>query len=67
MFGGHFLSIYETTGGALSCKNLANRSSELYSFEELAISTNKKHGAFFKPMEEWVVPLKEWVRLKSNE
>ena len=64
-FGGHFLSVYETTDVALSCKRLADRSNALLSFEEFAISTNKEHGAFFKPMEEWVAPLKEWIRLKA--
>ena len=64
-FGGHFLSIYETTDAALSCKKLADRSSALLSFDELAITTNKEHGAFFKPMEEWVTPLREWIQLKA--
>ncbi len=64
-FGGHFLSIYETTDVALSCKRLADRSNALLSFDELAISTNKEHGAFFKPMEEWVAPLREWIRAKA--
>jgi len=65
-FGGHFLSIYETSDVALSCKKLANRSNVLLSFEELAISTNRGHGAFFKPIEEWIRPLREWIQLKSS-
>jgi len=65
-FSGHFLSIYETTDGAKSCKQLSDRSEELLSFEEVAISTGKKHGAFFKPMKEWIVPVKKWINLKSN-
>ena len=64
-FGGRFLSIFETTDVALSCKQLADRSSALLSFDELAITTNKEHGDFFKPMEEWVTPLREWIQLKA--
>jgi len=65
-FGGHFLSVYETTDVALSCKQLANRSNGLFSFEEVAISTNKEHGAFFTPMLEWIVPVREWIHSKSS-
>ncbi|MBV1910320.1 MAG: alpha/beta hydrolase [Kangiellaceae bacterium] len=61
-FGGNFLSIYETTDGARSCQQLADRSSELRNFKEIAISTGKGHGAFFTPLKEWLVPLKIWIK-----
>lgn len=57
---GNLLSIYETTDSVLSCETLAKRS-ELTSFEEVAISTGKEHGAFFRPLPEWVEPLKQWI------
>ena len=65
-FSGHFLSIYETTDGAKSCKQLSDRSKKLLSFEEVAISTGKKHGAFFKPMNEWIQPVKKWISSKRG-
>ena len=39
-----------------SCAALAGRS-RLASFEEVAISTGKKHGAFYQRLPEWVGPL----------
>jgi hypothetical protein len=59
--GGNLLNIYETTDTVLSCNVLAKRS-DLKSFKEVAISTGKKHGAFFTPREEWIGPLKTWIR-----
>ena len=62
--GGHFLSIYETTDAVRSCAKLAERS-RFTSFEEIAISTGKKHGAFFQPLPESVRPLRAWIE-KTN-
>lgn len=61
VLGGNLLNIYETTDTALSCGALAKHS-DLRSFNEIAISTGKKHGAFFTPRAEWVKPLKQWIR-----
>lgn len=63
---GNFLSIYETTDGASTCKKLKNRSPNLISFDEISISTGKEHGAFYRPIAEWVVPVKQWIKEKSN-
>jgi pimeloyl-ACP methyl ester carboxylesterase len=60
IFGGNFLSIYESTDAFGSCEKLAARS-HLTSFKEIALSTGKKHGAFFVPRPEWVQPLKAWI------
>jgi hypothetical protein len=62
--GGNLLSIYETSDELRSCRKLAARS-HLKSFKEVAISTGKKHGAFFQPLPEWVRPLKAWIA-KTN-
>lgn len=62
--GGNFLSIYETSDSLGSCEKLAARS-HLQSFEEVPISTGKKHGAFFQPLPEWIRPLKAWIA-KTN-
>lgn len=58
--GGRFLSIYETTDGAGSCERLAERST-LDSFHEFAITTGKKHGAFYTPLEDWISPIANWI------
>jgi hypothetical protein len=43
-----------------------NRSPELISFDEISISTGKEHGAFYRPISEWVVPVKQWVKEKNS-
>jgi hypothetical protein len=60
VLGDPVLSIYETTDVVGSCAGLARRSG-LKSFEEIAISTGKRHGAFYRPLPEWLVPLKAWI------
>jgi hypothetical protein len=59
--GGRVLSIYETTDVAGSCAKLAARSLKLVSFEEIAITTGRSHGAFYTPLPEWMQPLKRWI------
>lgn len=60
VLGGNFLSIYETSDVVGSCAKLAARS-HLASFKEIAISTGRKHGAFYQPLSEWLLPLKAWI------
>jgi hypothetical protein len=60
VLAGPVLSIYETTDVVGSCVELARRS-ELVAFEEIAISTGKRHGAFYQPLPEWLAPLKAWI------
>jgi hypothetical protein len=60
VLGGPVLSIYETTDVVGSCAGLARRSG-LAAFEEIAISTGKRHGAFYQPLPEWLAPLKAWI------
>ena len=63
--GGNLLSIFETTDVMGTCAQLAQHSSLLESFEEVSITTGQTHGAFFRPLDEWVLPLKKWIR-KTN-
>jgi hypothetical protein len=60
ILGGNLLSIYETSDELGSCAKLAARS-HLTSFQEIAISTGKIHGAFFQPLSAWLQPLKAWI------
>lgn len=64
ILGGNLLSIYETSDELGSCGKLAGRS-HLKSFQEVSISTGKKHGAFFQPLPQWIQPLKSWIA-KTN-
>ena len=58
--GGRLLSLYETSDSVGSCATLAARS-HLASFNEIAISTGKSHGAFFQPQTVWMDPLRQWI------
>lgn len=58
---GRVLSIYETSDDVGSCNLLEARSPMLREFKEIAISTGKEHGAFYRPIDEWLVPLKRWI------
>jgi hypothetical protein len=60
VLGGHVLNIYETTDLVGTCEKLGSRG-ELLSFKEIAITTGRKHGAFFQALPEWVEPLKAWI------
>ena len=59
--GGDLLKIDDTTDSVRERSVLAKRS-HLTSFKEVAITTGKKHGAFFQPRPEWIDPLKAWIR-----
>jgi hypothetical protein len=64
ILGGNLLSIYERSDELAPCGKLVARS-HLKSFKEVAISTGKKHGAFFQPLPQWLLPLKAWIA-KTN-
>ena len=64
---GQVLSIYETSDGVGSCQFLIDRSKQVKSFEEISISTGKEHGAFYRPMPQWLVPVKEWLKKNKHE
>jgi len=58
---GRIYSIYETSDSVGSCQFLMDRSKAVSSFKEVSISTGKEHGAFYRPMKEWVIPVKQWL------
>ncbi|CAM4093377.1 alpha/beta hydrolase [Pseudoalteromonas byunsanensis] len=59
---GHVLSVYEQSDRAQSCAALDKRSTQTRSFNEIMINTGLEHGAFYRPMNEWVTPVKAWVK-----
>lgn len=58
---GDFHSIYETSDGNGSCQFLVDKSDKVNTMQEIAISTGKEHGAFYRPIPEWIVPVKNWL------
>lgn len=59
---GHIYSIFETTDSVGSCGNLTkNNVKTVTSFQEISITTGKDHGAFYRPIDAWVKPLKSWL------
>jgi hypothetical protein len=60
---GNLLSIYETSDDVGSCHHVVSRSPDaISSYQEIAISTGKQHGAFYTPDPTWLMPLKEWIK-----
>ncbi len=59
---GHLFSMYETSDTVGSCNDVVDRSPEsITSYQEISISTGEEHGAFYRPIDEWVVPVKQWI------
>ena len=60
---GNLLSIYETSDTVGSCQDVVKRKPmALSSFKEYEISTGNGHGAFYRPRDEWIVPIKQWLK-----
>jgi len=59
---GAVFSIYETSDTVGSCQFLLKQSTEVSIFKELAITTNRSHGAFYSPNPVWLTPLKQWLK-----
>lgn len=59
---GRILSVHEASDTiSESCKSLADQPEQPKSFEEIKISTGKRHGAFYTPLPAWVNPVLDWV------
>ena len=60
---GHLYSIYETSDAVGSCNEVVARSGDtVTSYKEISISTGKEHGAFYRPIEPWLTPVKAWLK-----
>jgi predicted alpha/beta superfamily hydrolase len=63
---GHVFSIYETSDTVGSCSQVVERSGkQVTSFQEITISTGKEHGAFYRPLDAWVLPIKDWLKRRN--
>jgi hypothetical protein len=58
---GKIYSMYETSDRVRSCQFLIDQSPQVTSFKEIAISTGQGHGAFYRPIPEWIIPVKAWL------
>ena len=55
--------MYETSDSVGSCNKVVARNPDaVVSYQEIAISTGKDHGAFYRPIPEWIVPVKKWLK-----
>jgi len=64
---GHVSSIYETSDFAGSCQFLRDRNEQVQSFRETSISTGKEHGAFYRPLPQWLKQVKEWLKSTPDQ
>ncbi len=58
---GNFFSIYETSDGKQSCLSLFMDVSCRTGFKELALDIGKGHGFLYRPYEDWMKPLVQWI------
>ncbi|CAH9056027.1 hypothetical protein PSECIP111951_01374 [Pseudoalteromonas holothuriae] len=61
---GHVLSVYEKSDDSKSCSKLDEKSRQTRSFTEIQINTGLSHGAFYRPIKEWVDPVKQWIKTR---
>lgn len=65
-FYGNILSIYEKSDGAGSCLSLKNKSTGINHYKEIELNTGMRHGFLYKPLNEWIVPAKQWAAGNYN-
>jgi hypothetical protein len=58
---------FENSDAVGSCQFLIDRSNRVNTFKEISIVTGKQHGAFYNPLPEWVVPVKNWIKSTSSK
>jgi len=58
---GNFLSIYERSDSYGSCRDYFEERDCRSGFNEVALDMGIGHGFLYKPYEEWVMPLIEWI------
>ncbi|MBE1299335.1 MAG: alpha/beta hydrolase [Alteromonadaceae bacterium] len=58
---GDVLSVYEASDRASTCARLKDKSPDVKSYQEISINTGLSHGAFYRPIPEWIEPVKQWI------
>ena len=60
---GRILSIVEASDDlGRSCASLFDKSGATGEHEEIQIKIGDGHGAFYRPHDAWIVPLRDWIR-----
>jgi dienelactone hydrolase len=64
---GHLLSVFEESDPlGRSCRKLFARALRGSTHREVRIATGRRHGAFYQPLAEWLVPVREWIRRRAD-
>lgn len=58
---GKFLSIYEISDESKSCDAFIGNQPTVASYEEIALDMGISHGFLYKPYDEWLFPLFDWI------
>lgn len=59
---GNFFSVYETSDGPGSCKDLLYNRTCVSGFKEITLSMGNGHGFLYQPYKEWLHPLIQWIQ-----
>jgi len=61
---GTILSVHEKTDEFwVSCDAIKEASKDVYKYKEVELNTGLKNGYLYKPMEEWLTLVYEWVEM----
>lgn len=61
---GTFLSVHERTDNVwVSCDAIKESSTGVYFFKEVELNTGLKNGYLYKPMDEWLTLVYDWVEM----
>ena len=61
MFYGNILSIYEKSDMNGTCLRFKYKSTSINHYKEVALNTGLKHGFLYRPLNEWIVPVRKWI------
>lgn len=64
---GRILSIYEASDEwAGSCRRAFEMATQPLIHHEIELQTGKGHGAFYRPISEWIDPVVDWVKVDTS-
>lgn len=63
---GNFFSVFESSDGPGSCKELLFNRSCVSGFKEVKLNMGNGHGFLYQPYKEWLQPLVQWINESSE-